>query len=122
MIENFARNVARLRKEQEMTQEEFAEKIGVSKQSISNIECGGGYPTFENLEKISRVLNASAIQLFGTPNEIAVSDIPIILDRIDEYSGKVQAVLKVEKMLNDGFVLKKLDEIVEAAQILSMKK
>lgn len=122
MIENFARNVARLRKEQEMTQEELAEKIGVRKQSISSIERGGRYPTFENLEKISQVLNASAIQLFGTANEIAVSDIPIILDRIDEYSGKVQAVLKVEKMLKDGFVLKKLDEIVGATQILSMKK
>ncbi|WP_228470370.1 helix-turn-helix domain-containing protein [Listeria welshimeri] len=62
-----------------MTQKDLADKLG-GKQTISNIEKGEGYPTFKNLEKLSQILNANAIQLFGTMKEIAVSDTPKILD------------------------------------------
>jgi transcriptional regulator with XRE-family HTH domain len=100
MIENFGYNVARLRKEQGITQKEFAKKLGVSPQIISNIEKGESYPTFKNLEKISILLNASPIQLFGKPSEVAVADTPIILDRIDEYHDKIRDVLQVEKVFD----------------------
>lgn len=65
MIENFGKNVARLRKQKNMTQSDLAKAIGVNKQTISNIEKGDGYPTFNNLEKISCVLEADAVQLFA---------------------------------------------------------
>ncbi|MDT2274236.1 helix-turn-helix transcriptional regulator [Paenibacillus larvae] len=56
MIENFGQNVARLRKKEKgMSQEELAEKLDVKKQTISNIERGVRYPTFENLEKIAQL-------------------------------------------------------------------
>ncbi|EKI2461643.1 hypothetical protein PDO79_001496, partial [Enterococcus faecalis] len=57
------------------------------------------YPTFKNLEKLSQILNA--IQLFETMKEIAVSDTPKILDKIDEYDNKIQNILKVEQFLNN---------------------
>ncbi|MBC9722127.1 MAG: helix-turn-helix transcriptional regulator [Lactobacillus sp.] len=100
MIENFGANIARLRKEKNMTQKELADKLGVNKQTISNIEKGEGYPTFKNLEKLSQILNANAIQLFGKPSEIVVSDTPLILDRIDEYHDKIRDVLQVDKVFN----------------------
>lgn len=34
VIENFGKNVARLRKEQGMSQEDLAEKLGLNKQTI----------------------------------------------------------------------------------------
>ncbi|SJZ83264.1 DNA-binding transcriptional regulator, XRE-family HTH domain [Pilibacter termitis] len=100
MIENFGSNIARLRKEKNMTQKDLADKLGVNKQTISNIEKGEGYPTFKNLEKLSQILNANAIQLFGKPSEIVVSDTPLILDRIDEYHDKIRDVLQVEKVFS----------------------
>ena len=60
------------------------------------------YPTFKNLEKLSQILNA--IQLFETMKEIAVSDTPKILDKIDEYDNKIQNILKVEEFLNNGYL------------------
>ena len=42
MIENFGKNVARLRKQKNMTQSDLAKAIGVNKQTISNIEKGDG--------------------------------------------------------------------------------
>ncbi|AYA34954.1 XRE family transcriptional regulator [Enterococcus faecium] len=101
MIENFGNNVARLRKEHGYSQEELAQKIGLKKQSISNIERGVRYPTFETLEKIAQLFNATPIQLFGTQKEIAVSDTPVILDKIDEYNSKIQAVLQVPSIIEN---------------------
>lgn len=93
MIENFGANVARLRKKKNMTQEELAEKLGVSSQTISNIEKGRSYPTFKNLEKISILLSENAIQLFGEVKEVVVLDEPIIfdegfmIDKLKDISG-----------------------------------
>ncbi|MEQ7179197.1 helix-turn-helix transcriptional regulator [Enterococcus thailandicus] len=101
MIENFGPNVLRLRKELGLSQDELAKRIDVNRQTISKIERGAGYPTFETLEKIAQLFNATPTQLFGTPKEIAISDTPIILDRIDEYDKKIQSVLRAEKFINE---------------------
>jgi transcriptional regulator with XRE-family HTH domain len=74
-----------------MTQKELAEKLGVSSQTISNIEKGEGFPMFKNLEKISILLSANPIQLFGKVKEVVVLDEPIIFD--------------------EGFVIDKLKDI-----------
>ncbi|EPI04834.1 helix-turn-helix domain-containing protein [Enterococcus faecalis] len=95
MIENFGKNVARLRKEQGYSQEQLAKEIEVNRQTISNIERGARYPTFETLEKIAKLFKATPTQLFGTPKEIAVSDTPAILNEIDKYNSKIQAILQI---------------------------
>ena len=107
MIENFGSNITRLRKEKGLSQEELADKIGLKKQTISNIERGRRYPTFENLDRIASVLNASPIQLFGSLKEVAVSDVPKVLDRIDEYDERVRQIFQAERTLKD------LDEAIE---------
>ncbi len=105
MIENFGNNVARLRKQRGMTQIELAKEIGVNKQTISNIEKGESYPTFNNLEKISTVLNASAIQLFGTPEEINLFDAQEALEEIQQNSGLIYQTLEarnfIDEIMND---------------------
>ncbi len=112
MIENFGGNIARLRKEMGISQTELAEKIGVQKQTISNIERGIRYPTFETLEKFVDVFHATPIQLFGSPKEIAVSETTAILDRIDEYDQKVQNLFNLSKILN-SYTVKEIDEVAE---------
>ena len=116
MIENFGSNVMRLRKEHGLSQEELADKAGLKKQSISNIERGNRYPTFETLERIANVLDASPVQLFGTLKEIAVSDVPVVLDRIDEYDEKVRNVFQAEKTLKN--IGDSLDTLVEKTEYL----
>lgn len=101
MIENFGKNLARLRKKKGLTQAELAEKIGVDKRTISKIEVGANYPTFTNLEKISQFFHASPIDLFGTEKERAVADTPKILDRIDEYDNKVQRLFTIMDFLSN---------------------
>ena len=99
MIENFGKNMARLRKEQNMTQIELGKKIGVNKQTISNIEKSIAYPSFNTLEKISNVLNANAIQLFGDERERTLFNATRQLNVLDEYHEKISDALKAEDII-----------------------
>ncbi len=56
---SFADNLQLMRKEKQLSQEELAEKIGVSRQAISKWEQGSGYPETEKLLVLSQKLNVS---------------------------------------------------------------
>jgi transcriptional regulator with XRE-family HTH domain len=60
----FGKRVQQLRQARKITQEELAEKVGVSIESISNIERGIHGPSFDNLEKIILALQVPAKTLF----------------------------------------------------------
>lgn len=66
MIENLGPNVARLRKNANLTQEQLAQAIDVKKQTISKLERSAGYPRMETLELIAEYFHATPTQLFGT--------------------------------------------------------
>ena len=56
---NIGTNIYTLRKEKKITQEQLAEKFGVSEQAISKWEQGQGYPEVEKLLLLSSKLNVS---------------------------------------------------------------
>ena len=58
-----------------MTQEEFAKKIGVSKNAISNYENGVSTPKLELLCAIMKILDVDANYLYG----VTESPAPVIL-------------------------------------------
>lgn len=59
----FNEKLIKLRKENKLTQDKLAEKINISRQSISKWENGHGYPDIENLMKISDLYNLSLDEL-----------------------------------------------------------
>ena len=61
---NFGKRLQALRLQAGMTQEELANEIGVTVESISNIERGVYGPKFDNLEKLAAVLDVQAMELF----------------------------------------------------------
>ena len=56
---SFAENLKQLRKEKQLSQEELAEILDVSRQAVSKWEQGIGYPEVEKLMSISSKLNIS---------------------------------------------------------------
>lgn len=56
---SFGDNLRETRKQRGITQEELAERLGVSRQAISKWESDAGYPETEKLIAISRELNIS---------------------------------------------------------------
>ena len=59
----FGENMLHLRKMAGLTQEELAEKIGVSRQALSKWENGECTPDLENAANIAKVLDASLDEL-----------------------------------------------------------
>lgn len=98
MIENFAPNLIRLRTEKEISQKELAKELGISSQTISNIENQIAYPTFTNLEKIANFFKASPTELFGTTEDIALEK---NVFKTDEYTQKANHILQAVKSFED---------------------
>ena len=63
---SFAENLKLIRKEKNLSQEELAEILEVSRQAVSKWEQGEGYPEVEKLLLISRKLNISLDNLMST--------------------------------------------------------
>lgn len=65
----FGKRLQALRRQAGITQEQLADEIGLTVESISNIERGIFGPKFENLEKIAAVLNVPVKELFAFEDE-----------------------------------------------------
>ena len=59
------KNLARLRKEAGLSQQDLAERLDVSRQSISKWELGTALPSMENLIGLSRLYGVSLDYLVG---------------------------------------------------------
>ncbi len=62
-----ANRLADLRKQHGYSQEELADKLGVSRQAISKWECGESSPDTDNLIALARVYEMSLDELLGNP-------------------------------------------------------
>lgn len=62
---NFAEKLKELRKQKDISQEQLAEKIHVSRQAITKWESGAGIPDIENLIAISSLFNESLDSLLS---------------------------------------------------------
>ncbi len=60
------RNVARIRRERGMTQEQLSERSGLSQQYLSTLERGSRNPTVVTLDELSRALSCRVIDLFAS--------------------------------------------------------
>lgn len=65
---NVGKNIRNMRTQNKMTQDELAEKLFVSRQTVSNYETGKSNPDIDMLVKIAEVLNTDVnILIFGIP-------------------------------------------------------
>ncbi len=58
-------NIKKLRKKSNMSQEELAEKLGVSRQSVSLWETGQTQPTIDNIIALAKIFNTSTDEILG---------------------------------------------------------
>lgn len=79
VFNDFARNLKRLRKEREWSQQELAEKVGVSKQSIFNYENGKKTPSKDTVTKLT--------QAFGVSQSFLLSGSTDLFDNLEFESG-----------------------------------
>ena len=65
MQENIGANIARLRREHNMKQDELAEMLGVTPQAVSKWENGASMPDIALLPKLANIFGVTIDDLFG---------------------------------------------------------
>ncbi len=73
--------IAQLRKEQNMTQKELADKLGVTDKAVSKWERGKGIPDVDSIERLSNVLGVSVSELFNAKRDEIPHNVKIPLSR-----------------------------------------
>lgn len=93
-------NIKKYRKIADMTQEELAEKVGISSKHLSRIEIGNTFPSSALLEKLSIALNVSPAGLFYSvdikkidSNEIGDIE-QIVIDESDSFISRVREKIR----------------------------
>ena len=81
--------IVKLRKEQNITQEQFAHMLNVSRQSVSKWELDTTYPDTEKLIKISKIFNCSLDYLLK--DDIEQKDINLAVTNDEAKENKIRA-------------------------------
>lgn len=63
-----------LRKKKRLTQEQFAEMIGIDPKNVSKIEIGANYPSPETLTAIAKALDVDIYELFVFKQELSAAE------------------------------------------------
>ena len=84
---NFAENLKRLRKEKSVTQEQIADVLGVSSQSISRWELSICYPDIELLPSIANYFGVTVDSLLSNDVLSQEEDLKIFNETIDDLSS-----------------------------------
>lgn len=74
-MEILSQNIARYRKEKNLTQEDLANELGITFQAISKWERGNSLPDITLIPDISRILDVSIDRLFGYKNQEKITSI-----------------------------------------------
>ncbi len=85
---NIGETIKKLRKEREITQEEFAEVLGVSCQSVSRWENNSCYPDIELIPTIAAFFDISTDKLMGV-DDVAEKK------AVDQYLNDFQAAISI---------------------------
>ena len=97
-------NIQKIRKEAQMSQEDFAEMFHVSRQTISNWENSKSYPDLETIVKISDSFNIS-LDILLKEDLIMVKTFDNEIRSTRKYARALTAITAVFVVLVVGFVI-----------------
>lgn len=93
--------IAKLRRRNDMTQTELADKMGVSFQAVSNWERGNSMPDISKLPLLAKVFNVSIDEILGEKSDLVEA---AINNEIESYLEKSQDIR--EEIINAVPILK----------------
>lgn len=87
--ERLGKRIQMYREKAGLSQEELASMLGVSITSVSNIERGANYPSFENFIKILNIIGASPNQvMFDLVDNAQISKASELWDNVKRLSAE----------------------------------
>lgn len=104
-MDHFGERLARLRKDAKLTQEQVAERCGVSAQAVSKWENGSTYPDILLLKTLADLFQISCDELLGRESTVYLND-----------SGRKMKLLKIK--VRDDSSTTNLNIPAEAVKLL----
>lgn len=103
-----------------MTQEQFAEKLYVSKTAVSKWESGKGYPSIDSLKYISKLFNISIDELLSSEEILDIAENENVYN-INKFNNLVYSLLDMMSVLYIFFPLygQKIGEVFYSVSLLS---
>ena len=90
----FGDNLRQIRKNKKMSQEQLAEKVNVTRQSVSKWENGEAYPEMNNILELCKIFNCKINDLVHTDmRDIASLDEEIVMNVV-KFNEKKQKEMK----------------------------
>lgn len=102
----FSDNLKKLRKDMNLSQEELADKLGVSRQSISKWESGVVYPEMDKMVQLCKIFNLSMDDLLNSD--------------VHEINNTKQAKNSINKFIDSFF--KYINKTISMFSIMSFKE
>jgi len=106
----FGDNLKKIRKRNKMSQEELAEVINVSRQSVSKWESGGAYPSINNLMELCKIFNCKLNDLVHKDMSDLTSLDEDIVMKVVKFNDKKQN--RVKNLSNVISMVGKIGSIV----------
>ena len=77
------------------TQEELAEKVGISAKSLSQIELGNNFVSAETLESICNTLNINPKNMFDFSENDEINNIDVINKKLKNNKYLIEKISKI---------------------------
>lgn len=107
-MKEIGRRIAKLRKDNNLTQVELADKLGISYQAVSNWERGDSMPDISKLSELSRIFKISIDELLGNKAEALIVN-KVLNDEVVDFTKfsneELEGVLPIVKpnKISDSF-------------------
>ena len=112
----FGDNLKKIRKEKKLSQEQLAEKVNVSRQSVSKWENGEAYPEMNNILELCKIFNCNINDLIHTDmSDISSLDEEIIMNVVKFNNQKQNQVKTLSNVIS---LIGKIGSIVLKVAIL----
>ena len=95
---NFCDKLQKIRKENNITQEQLADKLNVSRQAVSKWESGTAYPDTEKLIQISKLFKVSLDDLINDKNDITKNSDKKKFNFMETFDMIFESIRKVFSM------------------------
>lgn len=115
----FGRNLKRLRREHQLTQEQLAELVGIHSRQISKIETGEHFPTAANLENICKALNIKVHELFSYESNLQTTNNDLLktIEELSKDQSTYEFFQLVIKALYNNEDIDKLQTLLEGMKL-----
>ena len=114
----FGDNLKKLRKSKKLSQESLAEKVGVSRQSISKWECGEAYPEIDNILKLCKIFHCKINNLVHEElTDISSLDEEVKMSIVKFKKEKQQQMRGLSKAL---YIIARIGKIVSVISIIAI--